>query len=112
MPGVSGVTVVTNARAFYTTRAAAGALSARHSPRPLIGEGGTSRPTLARNTRRDRGVVSSRHCEPTGRREAPPDNKLREAIHSFLLLDGLLRCARNDGCVFLLHHGLLPAKRR
>jgi hypothetical protein len=29
------VTVVTNARAFYTTRAAAGALSARHSPRPL-----------------------------------------------------------------------------
>ena len=25
MPGVSGVTVVTNARAFYTTRAAAGA---------------------------------------------------------------------------------------
>ena len=22
-----------------------------------------------------------RHCEPTGRREAPPDDKLREAIH-------------------------------
>src|SRR5260370_25306758 len=36
MPGVSGVTVVTNARAFYTTRAAAGASSARHSLRPLI----------------------------------------------------------------------------
>src|SRR5450755_1116068 len=36
MPGVSGVTVVTNARAFYTTRAAAGAPSARHSLRPLI----------------------------------------------------------------------------
>jgi hypothetical protein len=31
MPGVSGVTVVTNARAYYTPRAAAGALSARHS---------------------------------------------------------------------------------
>ena len=36
MPGVSGVTVVTNARAFYTTRAAAGASGARHSLRPLI----------------------------------------------------------------------------
>ena len=32
----SGVTVVTNARAFYTTRAAAGASGARHSLRPLI----------------------------------------------------------------------------
>jgi hypothetical protein len=57
MPGVSGVTVVTNARAFYTTRAAAGASGARHSLRPLIGEGGTSRPKLARNARRDRGFV-------------------------------------------------------
>jgi hypothetical protein len=34
MPGVSGVTVVTNARAFYTPRAAAGASGARHSLRP------------------------------------------------------------------------------
>ena len=39
MPGVSGVTVVTNARAFYTTRAAAGASGARHSLRPLFSEG-------------------------------------------------------------------------
>ena len=31
----SGVTVVTNARVYYTTRAAAGAPGARHSPRPL-----------------------------------------------------------------------------
>jgi len=35
MPGDSGVTVVTNARVFYTTRAAAGASGARHSLRPL-----------------------------------------------------------------------------
>jgi hypothetical protein len=35
IPGDSGVLVVTNARAFYTTRAAAGALGARHSPHPL-----------------------------------------------------------------------------
>jgi hypothetical protein len=39
MPGVSGVTVVTNARAFYTPRAAAGASGARHSLRPLLSEG-------------------------------------------------------------------------
>src|SRR5258705_10016675 len=26
-------------------------------------------------------AVGSRHCEPTGRRKAPPDDRLREAIH-------------------------------
>jgi hypothetical protein len=35
MPGCSGVTVVTNARVYYTPRAAAGASGARHSLRPL-----------------------------------------------------------------------------
>ena len=40
MPGDSGEPVVTNARAFYTTRAAAGASGIRHSLRPLIFEGG------------------------------------------------------------------------
>jgi hypothetical protein len=39
MPGVSGVTLVTNACAFYATHAAAGASSARHSLRPHLGEG-------------------------------------------------------------------------
>src|ERR1700690_2064361 len=43
----SGVTVVANARAFYTKRAAAGASGARHSLRPLIGEGQTIRVNLA-----------------------------------------------------------------
>ena len=43
MPGCSGVTVVTNARVYYTTRAAAGASSARHSLRPLISESGMFR---------------------------------------------------------------------
>jgi hypothetical protein len=38
MPGDPGATVVTNARAFYTPRAAAGATGTRHSPRPLLGE--------------------------------------------------------------------------
>jgi len=36
MPGDPGATVVTNARAFYTTRAATGASGTRHSPRPLF----------------------------------------------------------------------------
>jgi hypothetical protein len=36
MPGDPGATVVTNARVFYTTRAAAGATGTRHSPRPLF----------------------------------------------------------------------------
>jgi hypothetical protein len=57
MPGESGVTVVTNSRVFYTTREAAGASGARHSLRPLEREGGTSRPSLARNLRRDREAV-------------------------------------------------------
>jgi hypothetical protein len=48
MPGDSGVTVVTNARVFYPPRAAAGASSARHSLRPLMSEGRTSRSKLAR----------------------------------------------------------------
>jgi hypothetical protein len=35
MPGDPGATVVTNARAYYSTRAAAGATGTRHSPLPL-----------------------------------------------------------------------------
>src|ERR1700727_2927178 len=37
MPGDSGATVGTNARAFYSTRAAAGATGIRHSPLPPRG---------------------------------------------------------------------------
>jgi hypothetical protein len=53
MPDVSGVTVVTNARVYYSTRAAADAPSVRHSLRPFA-EGGTFQAKLARNARRDR----------------------------------------------------------
>jgi hypothetical protein len=35
MPGDPGATVVTNARAYYSPRAAAGATGTRHSPLPL-----------------------------------------------------------------------------
>src|SRR5277367_3520678 len=41
MPGDPGATVVTNARAYYSTRAAAGATGTRHSPRPLYSLGGS-----------------------------------------------------------------------
>src|SRR5665213_4522080 len=37
MPGDPGATVVTNARAYYSTRAAAGATGTRHSPLPSWG---------------------------------------------------------------------------
>ena len=55
MPGDPGVTVVTNARAFYTTRAAAGASGARHSLRPLMSEG----PTFPANLARLRGEIAN-----------------------------------------------------
>jgi hypothetical protein len=39
----------------------------------------------------------SRHCEPTGRRKAPPDDRLREAIHCRTKKeDGLLRRKRSS----------------
>src|SRR5215208_1763123 len=46
-------------------------------------------------------LLHTRHpsssCESTGRRKAPPDDRLREAIHGRIRKeDGLLRCARND----------------
>jgi hypothetical protein len=31
--------------------------------------------------RREKATSYLRHCEPPGRREAPPDDRLREAIH-------------------------------
>ena len=61
MPGTSGVTVVTNARAFYTPRAAAGASGARHSLRPLIFRGPNDQGKPRANMRRDREAVSA-HC--------------------------------------------------
>src|SRR5258707_6061600 len=66
MPGDPGVTVVTNARVYYTTRAAAGASGARHSLRPLIFRGRESK----QNSGAMRGEIAKlrlesepRHCE-------------------------------------------------
>jgi hypothetical protein len=71
---------------LYFAREAAGALGTRLSLRPLISQ--EFKAKLARIARRDREVVSSRHCEEHS----------DEAIHSFFVLcHGLLRFARNDG---------------
>ena len=48
MPGETGVTVVTMLVCLFFTHEAAGALSARHSLRPLISESGTFLGKLAR----------------------------------------------------------------
>jgi hypothetical protein len=61
MPGDSGVTVVTNARVYYTPRAAAGASGARHSLRPPIG-GWKFIANLGR--------IAPRECETVFRRRA------------------------------------------
>src|SRR6202046_2795060 len=92
MPGDSGATVVTNARAFYTTRAAAGASGTRHSPLPPWGSATPSKggPFMHNSgaLRRESGdlclvvIARSGAAKPT---------------ILTLLLHGLLRSARNDG---------------
>jgi hypothetical protein len=55
--------------------------------------------------------VSDRHCEPTGRRKAPPDDRLREAIHfAEQRKNGLLRrfAPLNDGLLSLVSLSLPP----
>src|SRR5258707_9370320 len=64
MPGDPGVTVVTNARVYYTTRAAAGASSARHSLRPLISRGPNVQDKTRADARRDRVAVSANNLSP------------------------------------------------
>src|ERR1700712_2717673 len=69
-------------------RETAGAARTRSSLRPLISESGNLMANLARNRRRDRGLISHRHCE----------ERSDEAIHAFLC--GQMDCfaiARNDG---------------
>jgi hypothetical protein len=58
MPGVSGVLVVTNARAYYHYTRGCGCSGARHSLRPLIGEGGSFWQNLERLALRGRSCFS------------------------------------------------------
>jgi hypothetical protein len=79
---ISGVTVVTNARVFYTTRAAAGALGARHSLHPLdFRERETNGKPRAKHAARSRSHILT-SLRANGSRECAPDDRLREAIQS------------------------------
>jgi hypothetical protein len=84
MPGDPGVTVVTILVCFYHfAHKAAGAASARHSPCPLLAEGGMFRTRLARKMC---GEIAKLCPDVIAR------SKSDEAIHSaFTRLDGLLR---------------------
>jgi hypothetical protein len=107
MPGDSGVTVVTNARVFYTPRTAAGASGARHSLRPLIGGREISSTTRAHRAAGMRNRVSfviacdKREAFAQGStpvRRSPPSGEggCDEAIHSFLLC-GSMDCFASSG---------------
>src|SRR6202051_1285127 len=75
MPGVSGVTVVTNARVYYTPRAAAGASGARHSLRPRIRGREVLSKTRAKQAARSRSCVPRSSCPANGSRECATDDR-------------------------------------
>ena len=53
----------------------------------------------------------SRECAPDDSSEAPPRAQRRSIHLTFLRRNGLLRCARNDGCNEGAHHdGAYPFK--
>ena len=95
MPGDPGATVVTNARAFYTPRAAAGATGTRHSPRPIAQGAKRSRITRAYGAAGMRGV-SDTSCGANGSRECAPDDRLREAIQSCFLVASWIASTRSQ----------------
>src|SRR5664279_2617868 len=98
MPGVSGVTVVTNARAFYTTRAAAGAPSARHSLLPSWGSTAPSdlqKAGLFSKTRAHRAARSRKHILPSlrgAKRRSNPLFLLRGEMDCFAALAMTVPC--------------------
>src|ERR1700688_2058589 len=64
MPGVSRCDLTTRVlNSTISAHAAIGRIGRPAFPAPSVEEGGTSRPNLARNMRRDREAVSGRHCE-------------------------------------------------
>src|ERR1700687_2381693 len=96
MPGDSGGLVVTRVRSTNTiAHETAGALGIRHSPRPLWVEDNSN---ASGASRRENEVVCgtlSTSLRANGSRECAPDDRLREAIHSFFSRqDVLLRFAR------------------
>src|SRR5882724_7817125 len=63
MPGYSGVTVVTNACAFYQYTRGCGRIERPAFPAPSDWRVRNFLASLGRMASRDRGVVSCRHCE-------------------------------------------------
>ena len=102
--GFSGGLVVTNSCGTnFFPREAAGALGARHSPRPLFGRGGKLRANLARGSRRECGSVS----QPSLRKRSDPASHETPAKPERWILG---RCARNDGFAVRAH--ILSSFRR
>src|ERR1700727_3864134 len=93
MPGDPGATVVTNARAYYPTRAAAGATGTRHSPRPLLGGSFLHN---SGDSRRGNAEVYLAVIASEAKQSILP-----------LRLYGLLRFARNDDFLALLCKNIL-----
>jgi hypothetical protein len=86
MPGDPGATVVTNARVYYTPRAAAGATGTRHSPLPPWGSptpfaGRIVHAQLGRIAPRDHGFIFELSASLRAQRSNP-----------LLLLYGLMDC--------------------
>src|SRR5450759_5588074 len=80
MPGDSGVTVVTTLVCFfYFAREAAGASCARHSPRPLIGEGRTLLAKLGRIARRECEVISAVIARSEATKQSRLSTSLRQS---------------------------------
>jgi len=81
--GCSGATVVNNSCAFYLRTRGCGCSGHPAFPTPSVSWAYDSFRTRAIGPRGRGGTseIESRHCEPTGRRKAPPDDMLREAIH-------------------------------
>jgi hypothetical protein len=71
--------VVTNARAFYPPRAAAGATGTRLSLRPLFFEAKDLQNSGA--SRGENAKLYLPSLRANGSRECAPDDRLREAIH-------------------------------
>ena len=93
MPGDPGATVVTNARVYYTPRAAAGATGTRHSPRPLWAKGSCT--TRARRAAGMRRCILPSLPATNAKRLCNGAKATTQSILSSWL--GLLRCARKDG---------------
>src|SRR3984885_15867620 len=102
MPGDPGATVVTNARATYSTRAAAGATGTRHSPLPSWGSARSllrvaPRPLGAKDSGNNSGASRGENAEVClGLATSLRGAKRRSNPFFSSRLYGLRRFARND----------------